>query len=332
MKTKLFPIVFDFTTTKKIMIYVVFLVLIIATTNIRSQNPPCLDNYPYITYNAPRLDAFPPYSTDMSYDVLLAYVALDSVSHYANRYEVSQFLERQTFNDTIQTIMRYYYQMKDYDPIKYTQSESYRRMSKIECTLSNIDSPLNKMIKELSPNSLLDYTLCRADYILEIKATNIDVVSDTTTSGPAKEVREIYCEVIDTIKGKRIPYFVSSPSMLTKDNRKDNITMGPMRTDTNFVFHYSPYWGSLTDDEGQPWIKEDSLYIVFLTTVFCCQDSSGIYYHLRPVWPESRTFGMYPILNGKVHDPGNDFGFGTGITASEFKRRLRERINQIISY
>jgi hypothetical protein len=88
----------------------------------------------------------------------------------------------------------------------------------------------------------------------------------------------------------------------------------------------------LTDDNGDAWIKKDQEYIVFLNIVTYCNYEDNIYYNLRPVAPESYTFNMYPIQNGYVYDPKDDFGFGTGLTISQFKSALRTRIDLIKNF
>lgn len=294
----------------------------------KSQAPPCYPEDSYITYRFQNLTMFPPYSLDMPYDVLLAYVALDTVSHYGNSYEIRDFLKGQTYNDTLRKIMRHYYQMIDFDPIKYNQTDAYFDIS-MHATLSNIDGQINDAVLYKSPYPLLDYMLCRSHYILHVKAKGINIVLDTNTSGMAREVREISYQVLDTIKGKNIPYIINSPNNIISLSEELNPSFF---TDTLFVFQYSPFWGKLIDEHGQPWIQVDSEYVVFLTLVRYCHDSTGIYCNLRPVWPESVTFGMYPLRDGLIYDPLNELGLGIGLTISEFKQMLRNRINEILSY
>ena len=309
---------------------IVFFLLVVTIS--KSQQPPCYPNDPYITYHAQKLMMFPPYSLDMPYDVLLGYVALDSLTHYGNKYESKKFLERQTFNDTLQKLMRYYYKMIDFNPIKYEQSDFYSDTT-MHATLSNIEEQLYSAIKKNSPTSLLDYMLCRSHYILHIKATAINIVTDNNTKGMAREIREIKCQILDTIKGKKIPYIIENiQNRIKRDDGKILGTFNPILPDTFFVFQYSQYWGNLVDGQGLPWIKVDSEYVVFLNNVKYCQDSTGLYFNIRPVWPQSATFGMYPVRNGLVYDPLNEFGFGPGLNISGFKNAIRFRINQIISY
>ncbi len=40
---------------------------------------------------------------------------------------------------------------------------------------------------------------------------------------------------------------------------------------------------------------------------------------------------MYPVVDGIVYDPNNDFGFGSGLTKEAFKSALRSRIANIVS-
>lgn len=58
-------------------------------------------------------------STDMPLNVMIGYLVLDSVSKNAKLNQVSEFLNRQTYNDTLKYLAKYLYSMLDYDPIRF---------------------------------------------------------------------------------------------------------------------------------------------------------------------------------------------------------------------
>jgi hypothetical protein len=58
-------------------------------------------------------------------------------------------------------------------------------------------------------------------------------------------------------------------------------------------------------------------------------DANFSYVTLTPVAWFGSTCSMYPIIDGKVEDPRNDFGFGTNLTVAQFKTALRNKIYSI---
>jgi hypothetical protein len=91
---------------------------------------------------------------------------------------------------------------------------------------------------------------------------------------------------------------------------------------------------TFVDIHGNRWIKPNAEYTVFLSF-------SGVhgwnydynYCYLRPreFLPVTKVGGMFPIYNGVVFDPNNDFGFGTDLTSTQFKTALRQKINQLLN-
>lgn len=312
---------------------IIFLIQLFCIKDIEAQNPPCAPNFPYVTYNAAHISSYPPYSLSMPFDVLISYVALDTISRYGNYGETIQFIKRQTFNDTLKKIMHYYYQMVDYDPIRFYQTTLYRIPNdSVMLTLDYLKENIYKQVRKQSPYSNLDYMLIRTDYILHIKALSINVVTDTTTSGPAHEVREVSFQVLDTIKGKVIPFKIEN-SQNINIKKSDNKNLNLPYNGIIKVFQYSPNWGNLRDANNNPWIKTDSEYVVFLVNEGLCDDlNTGGYFNLRPVWPQSSTFGMYPVINGLINGADRDFNFIPNQSIEAFKASLRTRINEICSY
>jgi hypothetical protein len=89
----------------------------------------------------------------------------------------------------------------------------------------------------------------------------------------------------------------------------------------------------LVDNSGT-WIKPDSEYIVFLHLQSVKGDSLYNYFTVKPIWGAfGSSAGMYPVHNGIVSDPFDDFGIGasSGLSVSVWKTRLRSRINKLIN-
>ncbi len=284
------------------------------------------------------LTTFPDYDLEMPYEVLLGYVALDTVCYYGDWEEFADFMSRQENNDTLKTIMKHYYHVVDWDPIKFMQSRFYGDTA-MDITVRNVREGLDYLIEEKSDNPYLDYTLCHTDIIARVLVTDtVSWVDSASYVGPGVTVQ---CELIDPIKGKIIPE-ITGPDPLAKKNNPPEIQKTSADSGKTLIFDYCLGWQRKSDDgefltmrdsTGAPWIKEGKEYLVFLNLIVECVDHNIIRYELRTVdFHKSSTGLLYPVENGIVYSPLDDFGFGTGLTVSEFKTALENRINQIKNF
>ncbi len=315
----------------------IFFLFLFSVPKLTSQTVPCDSSYPYLAYEFDYLKQYPPYSMEMPYDVLLAYVALDSISYYSNDYAAKLFLERQTFNDTLKTIMKYFYKMVDFDPVRYQESRIYNdpHIQSVSIGMSLKDY-IETTVKKLSPYSKIDYPLMRSNYILHVKVKGIIDESDSSRPFPISSFYQIKCQILDTIKGKRIPlmHFPANQGGIINNSKSNNKSIQQsILPDSAFVFDYTPGWsGGLWDDDGTPIIKIDGEYIVFLDGFVICYNKEKSYFEFRPAWPEYKSFLFFPIKNGNINDNSDSFGFGKNISVIEWKNKLRQRINEILNY
>ncbi len=324
-------------------IYLLLAIILATVVNLNAQQPPCMPDYLGLTYQISYPSDCPPLSMYMPLDVLIGYIAMDSVSSNGNYKNLINFIARQTYNDTLRKIMRYWYKTKDYDPIKY-QLYLFQGCQNEHIIKSNIETMILNEMKKVSPQRFIDETLIASDIIAHIRVVDT-VKREDTTAIIAKTSYIATCKILDTIKGKVIPeckdLTINFPAILEKknNNKFQNIAPGSC-----IQFEYCLEWERgekfselyLIDTNGLPWIKKDKEYIVFLETRIVCVDDSNdsnIYYTLFPLrMNHSYSVSMYPINNGFVVDPYNEFGFGTLVPVSEFKNALRGKINEIINY
>ncbi len=300
------------------------LLAVLATTTF-GQHPPCMPESPFSYYSTPIIKKFPAYSTDMPYDVLLAYAAVDSMAYYENENKLMEFIGRQDYGDTLRTIMKYYYTVVDYDPVLFFASKNYINTG-FTSYLSHTSDALDEQIIKVSPNSYYDYELCRADIIAHVRITDTATSYNSEIDDTGRnEIVNVRFEILDTIKGKVIPAL----------QKQSNDTTG-------LVFSYCKYWSRntggnnfepLLDNAGQPWIKKGKEYVVFLKLISLCVEDGKIYYCVRPVWPESRVFLMFPVdENGLVYNPAAEFGIPDQTPVSVFKQELRKKIDVITTF
>ncbi len=303
-----------------------------------SQQPPCYPTYMGLSYSAEMLDHTPALTTDMPYDVMLGYVAFDSLIRYARCDDFKSFSRRQTYNDTLKTIMKYYYKMVDYNPIHFirTSMAGYTYCVSQYDVRNFIDYAYWKHTQDLA-----GYLAISSLIIAWVRADDYIQFSQPEGADPPEEGCIVNCTIIDTIKGKVIPICkdVNLGSVPTAGEGVDNgMFYGGQEAKAGaclqFEYRLNLESGGhkFIDSTGKLWIEKDKEYIVFLEYNPLCLDSSNCYYGINPTTLKGTMGSLYPVIDGKVYDPNDDFGFGTGLTVQEFISQFRERIDQIRNY
>jgi hypothetical protein len=307
-----------------------------------SQGFPGNPDYVGLSFSIDTLSQFPPYSLSMPYNVLLGYVAMDSICSYGYPPDVWSFLDRQTDGDTLRHIMRHYYATIDWDPVRYFLARLSEQHFK-DISPSQLQSRLLNNIKRAvpSPNKLLDYSLCQSHFIAHIKVLDTLTVIDTSAEPLGTVIKIVTAEIVDTIKGHYVPSCRDKSNILVSNttNNIASIDIGSIYANADppiqhadpgkcFQFHYCPDWLYY----GQPILNKDSEYIVFLNFLYLGNSNGKIYYEFRSVGADSYEFLMYPINNGIVYDPKNEMGFGLNLTVDQFKAAIRNRISYIVNY
>ncbi len=329
------------------------LVFLFSIPTAKSQIPDCLPGHNELAFPFERLENIPPYSTDMPYDVLLGYIAVDSAKNHASYEEFINFINPQTYNDTIKYMMKHYYQMVDYDPIKFAL---YRNHDSSDFHPLPVSIQREKFFKKLFgivPHCG-DYILTLSDIIAHIRVVDTTRKIDTVTTAIYPRSMIVTSEILDTIKGNRIPACVDFNPPIYERKQKPNKTMSLPNNCLQFEFALDWPRGKvdgsmvlagddglpwtnikpkLVDSTDTPWIVENKEYIVFLKLILTCKGENNIYYTLFPCgYGCSMTYGMFPINEGIVYDPENEFGVGNNLTVQEFKNALNNRIQEITTY
>lgn len=315
---------------------ITIILLVFLNINIFAQHPPCMPEYENLSYKFPNYTNIPLYSTDMPYDVLIGYIAMDSVCRYDSLWYYQEFFKRQTYNDTIKKIMRFMYKMDDYNPVLFNYSIR-TRAGKYQYFAKDLIESLVKVLAKHSPNPYLDRVLIENSYILHILVTDTLYNGDPNNTAPSGDIYNVTAQVLDTIKGKVFPTCKNLYPNTT------NIDIHSINNNTCFQFLYSPAWGFWRDgygtrienEDGSAWIKKDKEYIVFISSSVVCSDYPDLYYTNLPIGMtkyKTETFRMFPIENGYVYDPINELGLGVNLTTEQWKNALRNKINIILNY
>lgn len=324
---------------KKLLILFVFLsILVTENFNLISLGPPCypevLGSYFYVPFNSNE----PPLSTDMPIDVMIGYIALDSVVMNGRYNQLYNFIGNLSYGDTLKKIMRYWYQLIEWDPYRFHTYCTYSRFKFPKINLNEIIWSLTQRIKRVSPQPFIDIALLTSSVIAHIKV--IDTTFFYDPSGGCSHLYAVSCIILDTLKGRILPKCTEYYS------NNNNLILSSLQPNC-LIFDYCLSWNKgqnwdvvvqdsslyLFDEEGKPWIKKGEEYIVFLQEDLICDDSLGIYYSFGPAGlPMSYYFCMYPIKDGIVYDYKNEFGLGTMVQVNSFKAFLRQKINELKNY
>lgn len=317
-----------------------------------SQSPPCFIDYYGLTFNYSHLKQSPSLSSDMPYDVIFGYIALDSIRQNLSESEVSTFLNRQTYNDTLRYLMKYLYKIVDYNPILFalTTSHWYDHGAVL---LNTVIGNIHNSVYVLSPYPYLDKLLLKSAAIVHVRAEDTLRMNDSNSQYPTVSI--VTCSVRDTIKGKVLP----KAKYIYPENSRNSLKSSVSFPDNYMQFSYRHEWGrvsqkdgisndigaTIVDDEGKViyplrmmdslgggWVKKDKEYIVFLDFHLICKDEDKAYFSFFPFLMYSAVCNVYPIEDGFVIDPENELGFGKSVEVGKFKDLIRRRIVEIMDY
>ncbi|ROL60558.1 hypothetical protein D9V86_09240 [Bacteroidetes/Chlorobi group bacterium ChocPot_Mid] len=321
-------------------------ILICANITILSQNPPCQEKYLGLTLNFQKPPYFPYLTTDMPLDVMISYLAMDSLCKNVTSTEFYEFMDRQTFNDTVKYLRKLYFEVTDYNSLLFESYEHHQDTNFLIYPYELIERTRRLIEENQEPDFKFDKAIVFSGIIAHISVNYTTLIYDTSAK-IAKNQIVVNCTILDPIKGKVIPTCKPLPPypILKSEEKKPDIQALQSNDSGNcFQFVYREEWNiganqdlpfctnKMIGDSTDRYIKSDNEYIVFLIPSLVCTHFKQFYYNLRPIKYYSEVATLYPIKNGIVIDPGDDFGFGQNLTVSEFKEKLRLRINQIINF
>jgi hypothetical protein len=308
------------------------LIFILINLNIQAQVIiPCNAGYNGIYNYYPNSTNFCKLTTDMSLDVMIGYIAFDSLCTKILPGQYGTILNsKNAYNDTILYVMKYLYKLMDYNPMLFDDNLwGYNKKYYFTISPHLAYDAIFSVLRKVSDNRKLDIGLICSSYIFHVRVTN--VVDGPIDSSTQRYWTFVQCKVLDTIKGKVYPN-------CTENNNSKMFSQSGNNEASCFQFQYSPFWSRgvlgdvilngtsenpLVDSLGKHWVKPNEEYIVFLLDCFLCNDSSGYYTCTYPAGLQTMTYTMFPIkADGTVYDPGNDFGFGTPIDVNSFKQFL----------
>ncbi len=310
-----------------------------------------------LQYQFPMLSTYPPLSLGMSFDVLEAYIGADSICRSLPVDNVNPLQWSMGYSDTLKEAARYMYEADDYDPVQFFQwkytdpTHRYTIPPGIPGAWPGaIVNAVNADIQRLFPDTGETGYLCEVDYIADVTVTATYEGYDSSAVGAHNSVK-VTCTVLDPIKGQVLPTCIPDPPSPSNGALKNKKYKTANATGGCLQFEYSLEWNrmsnllsmsdtnSLGSADGRRWVQLDSEYIIFpeflytgggtLGTLGGGTDVSHVYACFLPARWFGHSCGIYPVRGGIVYDPYNDFGFGTGLTVSQWKTALRNKIYSI---
>jgi hypothetical protein len=279
-----------------------------------SQSHPCFPEQQGVNFEIPLNQNCPPYSTDMPFDVLIGYVALDSLSKNVDIDDYYNFMNNQSYNDTIRTMMRYFYKMVEFNPEKYF---NYKNNGEI-----NMFRPMDyehlfyRFVRRVSPEPILDASLLASFVIAKITVNSVYNYNDTLAVW-AKTASIITAQIDSLIKGKpfgECPY----PPIIDPNTQKC------------IKFEIAKEWFEYNPDFEM--IPGQSYFIFFDYRLICKTETSS-YFTIFPLrFVGSKTNSIYPVINNNLIDIHNELGFGTNVNINTFYDLIQTRINQIKNF
>jgi len=315
---------------KNISLKLVILFLVVNPIFLKSQYPGinnCDSTHQGSYYSIDELVICPPYSTSMPLDVFIGYFAMDSLGRYVNYGDYENFIKRRIYDDTTKIMMRYIYQVMEYNPQSYLNFTTHNKYPNIPADDFVID--FTNKLHSISTQPILDGALVGSFLIAKITVNNIDPYIDTTAVW-AKTCRTVTARVDSVFKG--IPPVTN---YVEATNPKENHFVN----NSNMIFfEYCKEWYENDNLDILPVnfeLEYGKSYLMFFEYRVLCYDEVMMknYYVVYPIrQTKSKTTCIYKIENNNILDPDNELGFGTSVNQSLFFQLLNNKINQIKTF
>lgn len=290
--------------------------------------------------HVPILRMLPPLTSNMPYDVMRAYVHLDSIARFNIDGDLVQFSSAWTAKpELLKKMLSRYYTAMDYDPLRYQQYEyeTALKSSQFKSSLGGLTRYLPAALLDAASDPNERYALTSVivpDYVLRIKITAIDSMP---TGYPANDPIGAYtfnvtAQVLDTIKGQTFHPSASSAAP------------GSMSVSIHPSINFQYYPGAYFPGDVYRKLKEDETFlrdrknfsmrvgqeaVVFLSFINQKFDSVSDAFELS-VEPRA-SYNALPIIDGQVRDVNRIWSSQTMINYMDWRQRFLVIRDKILS-
>jgi hypothetical protein len=328
---------------KRIIIPLLLCVAFTASTAVMAQPKPY---YGPLLFSMPRDTSVPPVYPGQPPIVTEGYLWLDQAMRNYQEYQIEGFFNSLTWSDTMKTFASVYYQADDDNPLSFLMwSGKAMHPNPYKGDPGQVQVTFPSRVAQIAGDTGRTGALLTADIMADVMVGDTFAVLEPPAYLQFNMVF-VNSTILDEIKGKKVPLCVGEDMRAHRNKGATIQSSGtipwatypvPADTGTCLQFEYSPNWSLIPgDDEGRApmgWcVKPGHEYIVFLNFMGVGSDSARTYFTLRP-GASIGSGGMYPVVDGIVQDPGDDYGIGAavGLPVDVWKSRLRARINRIVT-
>ncbi len=177
----------------------------IVSNSLNAQQPPCMPDYNGIAYSFPKFSGFPPLTTDMPLEVLIGYIAIDSLCRSSFRLsDWDNFIKNQSYNDTLRYLMKYFYYITDYNGFKFYQYLKTEPNGGLKA--DEINRTVINQVGKTAPITLRMgvYSIVKSYFVYHIYVTDT-MRYFNPDAAICYNQSLVECIVLDTMKGKFIP-------------------------------------------------------------------------------------------------------------------------------
>ncbi len=308
----------------------------------------------------PILRSLPPLSTTMPWDIMAAYVYMDSLARFDFNRMVSRRLDQlreeynftdppHTFSDTLKQAAAFFYRLMDYNPVLFTQyidEVSLKYRSRYQTSLRAIAATVSVVLYEGLTDvdrRVANVALLEADYILRVRVRSVDSMPVPTTEG--MYCYQVNADVLDTLKGRVFPSCIESAFNVGNEVNSRTRLSAPSCMQFVYVDHlfsdpnHGPSGGPNLYYARDPEFARgaDSLFamrsgqeaVIFVRHNDILRDSTHDYYHLR--LERRASMGALPIINGQVRDINRVWSDDVVLDYREWRRRLMALRDRLLS-
>jgi len=343
-----------------------FVGILLCTISVFSQNEDGVRNLDFLPNNppfsafhtgVPIIRSIPPLSMSMSYNVMLGYIAMDSLGRFYNdsafravrgKSLYTELEELKPSDDTLHTFWKYWYQMMDFDPIRFqqylneqylTQNNKYSfRFTYDVAYLMGKSHKLNHPLRKRIAAALIP------DFILKVQVVGIDSMKAPIDSyGDVTKYKfyNIKCLVLDTLKGKIIPKKCESNNLIIKTEQTASnscyfhfvisTNSYPQTRLSSHSLIYFPKIDSLIFDKEREIMRvhNGQELIIFVDCGNSLYTKTEDYFQIHTNTRASN--GVLPIVNGMVSDVNKIWSDSTWISYETFKERYNEAVEIIMT-
>jgi len=303
----------------------------------------------------PIIRSLPPLNSGMPWDILVAYVYMDSLARFDKTRLAENTLNRwrieRRVTDTLLSTAKYLYKLVDYNPYLFTQyidEISLKYRGRYWASLRSIASGVSITLFDALPDTsrkVAMLALLETSYVLRVKILAIDSMPTGNRRSPNQQYYRATAAVVDTLKGQ-----VFQPCWNdygTKDTRLHRPASASADGCIQFVYLDHLYSNPRFSPDGAPKLYSardhefatgpDSAFamragqeaVVFISHAYGLVDSSYDYYQLR-LEPRA-SFGALPIINGKVRDVNRIWSQELLLNYADWRNRFFELRGKLLS-